>query len=136
MSITSRATILSMITVLCSCCSVPAGHGVAPEPQRGGGAASYLTLTISEMAHLNQSQSLLAALQQTRPSFLYGRGTVSVVSVDGLAPTDLSVLRSIPVSDVYEVRLERATSGAGRTAVLASGAVVLTDVIVVVTRHP
>jgi hypothetical protein len=61
---------------------------------------------------------------------------VPLVSVDGSAATDVSILHTLSVSDVQEVRLVRGTSGAGRPAVLANGDVVSgADVIVVVTRR-
>jgi hypothetical protein len=74
------------------------------------------------------------ALQQLRPYWLAARGAPPLVSVDGSAPADLASLRLIPVSTVYEVRLQRASSGVGRSTIMPNGDVIVGDVIVVLTR--
>jgi hypothetical protein len=65
----------------------------------------------------------MAALQQLRPWFLTARDEAFIVSVDGAVFADASVLRNIPVTDVCEVRWQRATSGAGRPVILPNGRV-------------
>jgi hypothetical protein len=58
------------------------------------------------------------------------------VSVDGSVVADTSILRHISASDVCEVRLQRGTQGAGRSAVLPNGDVSSGgDLIVVLLRH-
>jgi hypothetical protein len=89
-----------------------------------------------ELARTGQGLTVLAALERVRPWFLSARGGTPSVSVDGLPSTDVSLLATILVSDVYEVRLVRATAGAGRIAVLPNGDVRSGgDVITVLTRR-
>ena len=76
----------------------------------------------------------MAALQVARPWFLFTRGAAPTVSIDGSPATDLSVLRTISVTDVHEVRLVRANRGGGRAAVLPNGDVIISDVILVLTK--
>lgn len=77
----------------------------------------------------------MTALQQTRPWFLLARGAVPTVSIDGSPPTEMSVLRIIPTSDVFEVRLLRAWSVHARAAVSPNGDVVLGNVLLVLTQR-
>jgi hypothetical protein len=88
----------------------------------------------SELARSASGSSVLVALRLTRPWFLASRGSTPVVSIDGSPPVELSLLSAIPVTDVIEVRLLRATSGAGRVAVLPNGDTVVGDVLLVITR--
>ena len=100
-----------------------------------GGVSAATVVTAAELQRVGQGRSVFAALEQVRPWLLTARGGVPVVSVDGSAPSDVSLLRSISVADVCEVQLRRTTSGAGRSAVLANGEVRNSgDIIVVLTR--
>jgi len=91
-------------------------------------------VTAAELTRYTPGTSLLDALQRLRPTILYSRGTSALVSIDGTAPTDQDVLRSIPVSTVAEVRLLRATSSVSRATVLTNGDVVVGNVLLVITR--
>ena len=76
----------------------------------------------------------MEALERLRPSMLLARGgRLPLVSVDGELSTDLSVLRTISVLLVREVRLQRASSSAGYSRILPNGDVIVGDVIVVTT---
>jgi hypothetical protein len=89
-------------------------------------------ITAEELAR--SEGSLRQVLERLRPWMLGSRGTPTFVTVDGSPLTDLSILAVIPVSTVQEVRLRRAFSSAGHTAVSPSGAVVAGDIIEVTTR--
>jgi len=56
-----------------------------------------------------------------------------LVSVDGSAPAELSLLRTIQTSTVREVRLLRASSSVGIVGIAPNGDVIASDVIVVTT---
>lgn len=86
-------------------------------------SAASSVVTGLELARVAQSGTLMAALQLIRPWFLTARGGTLLVSVDGTAFADASVLRNIRVYNVCEVRLQRGTSGAGRSVVLPDGSV-------------
>ena len=87
-------------------------------------------VTEQDFARLVAGQTLLDALRSVRPSFLHTRGGTPMVSIDGSAASDLSVLALIPVSHVREVRLQRG----GRTVLRSNGDVVVGDVLIVTTR--
>lgn len=75
----------------------------------------------------------MGALERLRPSMLGLSGRPPRVSLDGASPAELSLLRTISVSEVREVRLQRASSSAGHSAIASNGDVVVGDVIVVTT---
>jgi hypothetical protein len=118
---------------LCTACS----QGVT-RSRRGDktvGVSAATVVTAAELRRVGQGRSVFAALEQARPWFLAARGGVPAVSLDGASPTDVSVLRSISVSDVCEVQLLRTTSGPGRSAVMTDGEVKNGgDVLLVLTR--
>jgi hypothetical protein len=97
-------------------------------------AAEGVVLTMAEMMRVAPGQSVWTAIERLRPGFLQGRGSVPTVSLDGGAAMELSVLRTIPVSEVREVRLLRGVAGGSRAAVLPNGDVVVGDVVLVLTR--
>ena len=97
------------------------------------GASEYTVVTAAELARTAQKGSLMDALERLRPSMLTSRGGTPLVSVDGAPASDLASLRMIGASDVLEVRLHRASSSVGRSAVLPNGDVVVGDLIVVTT---
>ena len=110
----------------------------APATRRPGETATSsasVVVTAQELARFVRQGSLMDALEQLRPYWLGARGAQPLVSVDGSAPTDPSSLRLIPVSTVHEVRLQRASSSVGRSAILPNGDVVARDVILVSTRR-
>jgi hypothetical protein len=96
-------------------------------------ASGYAVVTAAELVRVARQGSLMDALERLRPSMLTSRGATPLVSVDGSPASDLSSLRMIGTSDVREVRLQRASSSGGRSAVLPNGDVVVGDLIVVTT---
>ena len=129
-SLISAWLIVVGVSTDCARYPVPARVGETRE------VSDATVVTATELMRVGQGGSIFTALQYARPSFLAARGGVPLVSVDGSAATDASILRSMSVSDVQEVRLVRGTSGAGRPAALPNGDVVSGgDVIVVVTRR-
>jgi len=125
-----RVTIvLAIVGVAASC---------APHRTRGGGVTGpspAAVITSRDLARYVTRGSLMDALHQLRPFWLTPRGTPTLVSVDGAAPTEISYLQLIPVSTVHEVRLQRASSSTGHAAIMPNGDVILGDVILVVTRQ-
>ena len=97
-----------------------------------GGTATVLTA--HELSRLASQGSLMDALERLRPSMLVSRGTAPPwVSIDGSPLGELSLLRTIAASMVREVRLQRASSGAGRPVIAPNGGVIIGDVIAVTT---
>jgi len=82
---------------------------------------------------LSNQGSLMDALERLRPYMLSSRGTTPSVSIDGAPAVELSLLRTIPVRVVRQVRLQRAASGTGRARITHNGDTVVGDVIVVTT---
>jgi hypothetical protein len=118
------------VTFLAGCVST-FSPGSAPDahlPDAAGGV-----LTTVELRRLDQALSVMSALEHVRPMFLRSRGSVSTASIDGTPPTELSVLQTIRVADVREIRLVR-RGGSFPAAIRPSGTVVIADVILVVTR--
>jgi hypothetical protein len=101
------------------------------------GPSAHDRVTAAELASggPGDSRSVLAALQRARPSFLGTRGRLPAVSIDESVVTDISILSTLTVSDICEIQLQRATSGAGHAVILSDGAVSHGDVLVVRTRR-
>jgi hypothetical protein len=96
---------------------------------------STTVVTADELARVVGNGSLLTALERVRPSMLAARaGANPFVSIDGSPPGDFSLLRSVPVSTVWQVQLMRASSRMTPAAVADNGAIVVSDLILVVTR--
>ena len=93
------------------------------------------TVTAAELARLAPTQTLMSALKSIRPWFLSVRGTTPMVVIDGSPPLELALLDGLRVTDVFEVRLERANSPGSYTAVTPSGWVIAGDLLVVRTRR-
>ena len=121
--------VLLIVALSTSCASNSGRHSSASETS---GAAPSAVITMAEMIRVASGQSVWTAVERARPWFLQGRGSVPRVSIDGSVPMELTVLRSIPVSEVHEVRLLR--GGSGNSAILPNGDVVVGDVILVLTR--
>jgi len=94
-----------------------------PESVATSPSTNPSVVTNAELARAAQTGSLMEALQTVRPLFLAARGGTVIVSVDGFVFPDTSILRDIPVADVCTVRLQRATSAAGRSAISPNGRV-------------
>ena len=107
---------------LCCACARQAGrvYGVMAVRDRASGAN---LVTASELASGGEGRTVLAALQQVRPSFLGRPGRLPAVSLDETLVTDVSILSMLTVSAICEIRLQRGTSGAGHPLILSDGAV-------------
>ena len=92
-------------------------------------------VTAADLASGGDSRSVLEALQHVRPSFLNALGPPPAVVLDDSFATDVSILGMLSAADVCEIRLQRPTSGAGRSVLLANGAVSSGDVLLVRTRR-
>jgi len=90
----------------------------APATTRSYGAGAVVTRL--ELERAAQNRSLLAALEQLRPWFFTERAWTVVVLVNGSLLGDISVLRTISVTEVCEVRLQRGTSESGRSVIHGS----------------
>ena len=80
-------------------------------------------VTASDLAGGGEGRTVLAALQQVRPSFLGRPGRLPAVTLDETLVTDVSILSVLTVSAICDIRLQRGTSGAGHALVLSDGAV-------------
>src|SRR5689334_18821698 len=99
-----RASVsLIAIAALSISCTPRSGR---PSRAAETGAANNV-LTAAEMVRVAGDQSLWTAIERLRPWFLQGRGSLPTVSVDGSPAMELSILRTIPVTSVQEVRLQR-----------------------------
>ena len=96
--------------------------------------SSALLISQPELLRVGAGNQLLSAIQRTRPSWLAGRNGLVSVSIDDAPPTDPTVLASVPISQVLDVRLVRATQSVGRSVVTPRGDVVVADLILVRTR--
>lgn len=119
-----------VVNVLAAGCST---RGLTGRSTREPHGAESTVVTAAELARIGRQGSLMDALQRLRPSMLTSRGGTPLVSIDDSPATDLSSLRMIAASDVCEVRLHRASSSIGRSAVLPNGDVVVGDLIAVTT---
>jgi hypothetical protein len=125
----------SALVIVIAALSMSCASNAARSRASQTGDASNNLLTAAEMIRVAPDQSLWTAIERARPWFLQGRGSVATVSIDGSAGMELSVLRTIPVTDVQEVRLQRGVGNGGRSAVLPNGDVVVGDMIIVLTRR-
>ena len=91
-------------------------------------------VTAAELTRYAEGRSLMEALQRLRPGFLVARGARPLVSIDGASAGDQSVLSTIPVADVFEVRLVKAASLEARPSIRPNGDVVTGDLLLVLTR--
>lgn len=132
MSLRSKAVVALIVTSLPAGCAARTTRDSATTAPPGASVRGIVVA--SELARVGRGQSMMSALAIARPFFLTGRGTPPMVSIDGSPAVELSVLRAIPVQDVFEVRLLRGAAGMGRSAVLPNGDVVVGDVILVLTR--
>ena len=107
---------------LCSACAQQAGRVYGVTAVRDGASGANV-VTASDLASGGEGRTVLAALQQVRPSFLGRSGRLPAVSLDETPVTDVSILSLLTVSAICEVRLQRGTSGAGHALILSNGAV-------------
>ena len=97
------------------------------------GTSTGAVVSARELA--SATGSLMEALDRLRPWMVAPRLTPIFVTIDDAPPTDLSILKTIPATTVYEVRLRRTSSDIGRIAISATGASVVGDIIAVTTRQ-
>jgi len=91
-------------------------------------------ITMAALRRLDQGLTAMETLERIRPEFLHPRGSVPAVSLDGAPATDLSVLRTIRIAEVSEIRFVRGMGGHGAATIRPDASVVVGDVIQVVTR--
>jgi hypothetical protein len=132
MSIGSRRSAAALLTLLSVACMNRSSVS-RTEPVRLAGDFST-RVTAEELSHYAQGHSLMEALRMLRPRFLSGRGELLMVSVDGAPASDQSILSTIRVSDVLEVRLVKAGSIESRATIRPNGEIVVGDFLLVVTR--
>lgn len=132
MLLVRHVALLALLSLAAGCAPHrPAARGSS----EASGASPGTIVTSQELARLVRQGSLMDALQQLRPFWLVARGTPPLVSVDGSTPTEISYLRQISVSTVYEVRLQRSSTSVGRAAIRPNGDITVADLIVVSTRR-
>lgn len=127
----NHAAVLAAIVLNASCATTEARR---PVPDR---SRSFIGPVVSaaELSRFGRHDTVLGALRRLRPNFLWSRGSAVVgVSIDGAAVVDLSVLATIQVSAIEDVRLERASTSARFARVTFSGDIVVGDVLIVRTR--
>ena len=132
MSIGSRrsaAAFLTLVSVACMNRSTVSRTG-----QPGGADDRSTRVTAAELSRYAVGHSLMEALRILRPGFLVGRGERPMVSVDGAAAGDQSILSAIPASVVFEVRLVKAGSSESRPTIRPNGDTVVAALLLVVTR--
>ena len=128
----SATTLLAIAGLAAGCATHPVR---TPRPSEVTvGASASTVVTVQELAGIIRQGSLMEALERLRPFMLISRGTTPWVSVDGAPPAELSLLRTIPVSEVREVRLLRSSSSVGHVIAAPNGDVIVADLIVVTTR--
>lgn len=127
-----RGLAMILAVFIASCASSPVHQ--ASDSYRSDGSSSDV-IRISELERLDPALPLLDAITVARPFFLRARGSTSMVSVDNAPPTDQSVLRLIPVSEVREIRLLRAISPNSPVAMQADGMLQHGNVILVLTHR-
>lgn len=116
---------------LCMGCAT--GGGPSREPWIAQPTSLVPSVTAAELSRNSREESLLAALRRYRPQFLMARGAVPMVTIDGSPLGELSILETLRVSAISEVRLLRG-SFAVAYAGIREGRVVIGDVLYVQTR--
>ena len=125
------------MTIALAVAGTVAGCASSATSARGGAdrMRANTVVTTQELDSIPQRGSLLDALKRLRPDWLMSRGGTPYVIVDGAPPTELSFLETIPASTIREVRIERASSSVGHSAIGPNGRVVAGDIIVVTSRR-
>lgn len=127
----SATTLLAVAGLAAGCATYPVR---APRPSEvTTGTSASTVVTAQELTGIIRQGSLMDALQRLRPFMLASRGTTPWVSIDGAPPAELSLLRTIPASEVREVRLLRSSSSVGHVITAPNGDVIVADLIVVTT---
>lgn len=124
---------LSLGCILTAACIGCSARGT---PLSASVRSTNTIVTAGELANVRSEEHLLGALQVLRPWFFTVRASPPLVSVDSLPPGDMSLLRSISLSTVSEVRLLRRFTVRGRPLNgHSANAAARQDVILVLTRY-
>ena len=141
-----------VVLVAAAACATPSGGSSGASPD--GGAATTARAHRGATAPITQdelrdpaiaSENVLDAIRALRPAFFNSRnasldpdnpglnrkGESILASIDGAGLTQLSALRSIPVSQVMEIRYLSSTDAAQRFGTTSTGG----PVILVTTRR-
>jgi hypothetical protein len=129
--------LIHRMTIALAAAGMVAGCVTGAANARGGADRTWANtvVTTQELDGIPQRGSLLDALKRLRPDWLRSRGGTPYVSVDGAPPTELSLLETIPASTIREVRIERASSSVGHSAIGPMGRLIVGDIIVVTSRR-
>ena len=127
---TSLAVLMAAVTTSCATAALRA----APDADHAESSSSDV-ITTADLKRLDRGQSVMDAVEHGWPWFLHSRGSVSMVSIDNSPPAEASVLRTITVDQVREIRLLRASGRSGLAGIRADGSVVVGDVVLVVTAR-
>ena len=126
------ATVIALAAVVCGC-SIRAA---TPGSQASSARAPSTLVTARELVRFSENGKLLEALERLRPHWFSSRGGTPLASVDGSPPNDVTMLLSIAIEEVREVRLERSVLSVGGSSLAANGRALRGDVIVVTTAAP
>jgi hypothetical protein len=108
---------------------------VRPSNQTGSRSFNRQTVSAADLSREGQDDMVLVALRRVRPEFFNPRGLAPLsVSIDGGAPVELSILESMRVSTIEDVRLEHGALSVG-PRITTTGAVIVGDVLLVRTHH-
>lgn len=116
---------------LCMGCAT--GGGPSREPRIARPTSPVPSVTAAELSRNSRDESLLTALRRYRPQFLMSHGAAPMVTIDGSPLAELSLLETLRVSAISEVRLLRASTAVGYAGI-REGRVVIGDVLYVQTR--
>jgi hypothetical protein len=126
-----RTTIvLAVAGTVAGCVAGAASPRGATDP-----VSASTVVTAQELQGIPQRGSVTDALKRLRPNWLISRGGTPYVSVDGAPPTELSFLDTILASTIREVRIERASSSVGHSAIGPNGRLIVGDIIIVTSRR-
>ena len=125
-------TMLAVVLAIAATSCAPLPFNQGPNPDRAQGSSSDV-ITMAELRQLDPALSVMDAVAHARPWFLHPRGSASMVTIDHSPPTEPSILRTLSVADVKEIRLLRAATGTPPIAIRADGMTSVADVILVIT---
>jgi hypothetical protein len=108
--------------------------GVNEARPSGESRSSSTVVIAADLSREPPTENLMDALRRIRPALLDGRGSKLMVVIDASPPMELSVLEMLRVSAVAEVRLLRASSSVGRSALSSDGRVTVGDLLLVRTQ--
>ena len=113
-------------------CTTP--FGSPAKPQGAAIASEAPSVTAADLFADGWDATVLDALRRYRPLFLRSRGVVPMVTIDGAPPANLSILETLTVSAICDVRLLRASTSREFVALTSASGVVSGDVLYVRMR--